>query len=191
MSAGWPAMAGLVGRVLTAAPRLGTVRLVVVDGPAGSGKSTFAGALADALRREPEPADDGVALLHLDDLYEGWAGLEGVWERLADGVLAPLADGRPGRYRRYDWEREDWAEWHEVPVPAVLVVEGCGSAPRGADPLAVLRVWVEAPADVRLARGLSRDGEHLRARWLDWMVGEAAHFAVEHTRERADVRIDT
>src|ERR1051325_5319921 len=36
-----------------------------------------------------------------------------------------------------------------------LVVEGCGSCPRAADPWAVLRIWVEAPPEVRLARGLA------------------------------------
>jgi uridine kinase len=186
----WPALAEVLDRVLAARPRLGRVRLVAVDGPAGSGKSTFAAALAAALS-ERVTAPDGVLVLHLDDLYEGWKGLDGVWESLATGVLEPLAEGRPGRYRRYDWDAETWAEWVEVPVPRVLVVEGCGSGTRAATELAVATVWVEAPADVRLARGLARDGVSLRVRWLDWMVSEAAHFALERTRERADFRMDT
>jgi uridine kinase len=77
-----------------------------------------------------------------------------------------------------------------VPVTPVLVVEGCGSARRAADAVAVLRIWVEAPDDVRLARGIERDGEELRDEWLAWMADERAHFAVERTRERADVRVD-
>lgn len=188
-AAPWQALVELVDRVLAAPPLLGEVRLVTVDGPAGSGKSTFAAALARELRHRLTP--DDVVVLHLDDLYEGWSGLDGVWDRLAAWVLEPLTEGRPGRYRRYDWELEGWAEWHDVPVPRVLVVEGCGSAPRSAAPLSVLTVWVEAPADVRLARGLARDGEALRQHWLDWMVSEAAHFALEGTRDRADVRVET
>jgi uridine kinase len=168
-------------------PRLGPVRLVVVDGPAGSGKTTLARLVADGLRA----AGCAVQTIHLDDLYEGWSGLDGVWDRLDAWVLRPLAAGRAGRYRRYDWGSEGWAEWHDVPVPDVLVVEGCGSAPRAADPLAVLRVWVEAGDDVRLARGLARDGEAYRGHWLAWMAGEAAHFALERTRDRADVRYAT
>ena len=42
-------VAALAARVARSAPRLGTVRLVCVDGPAGSGKSTLAGALAARL----------------------------------------------------------------------------------------------------------------------------------------------
>jgi len=172
----------VVAAASAAPPRLGHVRVVVVDGPAGSGKSTFADALAVA------GAD---AVLHLDDLYEGWSGLEGsLWPRLTAQVLEPLRRGRPGRYQRYDWGAEGFAEWVDVPVPTMLVVEGCGSARRAADAFASVRVWVEAPPGLRLERGIARDGEHLRPQWERWMTDEAEHFRVERTRERADVRLD-
>lgn len=171
----------LVARVRASEPRLGAVRLVCVDGPAGSGKTTLAGRLGGEL---------GAQVLHVDDLLEGWGGLEGMWPRLQEWVLEPLAAGRPGRYRRYDWSAGEFAEWHDVPLADVLVLEGCGSARRAVDGLAVLRVWVEASPEVRLARGLARDGEAMRPQWLTWMRDEAAHFAVEETRARADVRVD-
>lgn len=174
-------IAAVADRVRTAAPRLGHTRLVVVDGPAGSGKTTYAGRLAAAL---------DAPVLHADDLLAGWGDLEGWWARLDAWVLGPLADGRPGRYRRYDWLAGCFGEWHDLPVPDVLVVEGCGSARRAADRVAVLRVWVEAPDDVRLARGLERDGEELRGEWLAWMAAERSHYAAEATRERADVLVD-
>ena len=172
----------LAAQVMSAPPRLGPVRLVCVDGPAGSGKTTFADRLAPAL--------GGVQLVHMDDLYEGWSGLDDVWERLYGWVLEPLAAGRPGCYQRYDWAAGAFAEWHEVPLRGALVVEGCGSAQRGVDPYATLRIWVEAPRELRLARGIARDGEPLRAEWLRWAELEAAHFARERTRERADMRVD-
>lgn len=176
----------LATAVLAAAPGLGQVRLVCVDGPAGSGKSTLAAALADRLA-----ADVGsVVVLHLDDLYEGWSGLGGVWDRVEDQVLGPLGRGEPGRWQRYDWVAGAFAEWHDLPVPAVLVLEGCGSAPRAVDGRAALTVFVEAPPRLRLRRGLERDGEALRPQWVDWQVHEAAHFATERTRERADVVVD-
>jgi uridine kinase len=183
----WPGLDDVVARVRAARPRLGSVRLVVIDGPAGSGKTTLAAALAAALGT----GGAVVATVHLDDLYEGWSGLDGVWQRLAAWVLDPLSRGEPGRYRRYDWDLGAWAQWHDLPVPDVLVVEGCGAAPRDVDPLAVLRVWIEAPRAARLERGIARDGVELRDRWLEWMAGEAAHFARERTRERADVRFTT
>jgi hypothetical protein len=132
-----------------------------------------------------------VAALHLDDLYEGWSGLEGsLWPRLQVQVLEPLRRGRPGRYQRYDWPTERFDDWVDVPVPELLVLEGCGSARRAADQFASVRVWVEAPPDLRLRRGLERDGAAARDHWLRWMADEAEHFARERTRERADVRLD-
>lgn len=177
----------LADRVLAARPRLGPVRLAAIDGPAGSGKTTLAAALAAALAARG--AD--VAVLHLDDLYDGWTGLEGsLWPRLAAQVLEPLRRGRAGRYQRYDWGVGRFDGWVDVPVPEVLVLEGCGAARQAAAPFVVLTAWVQAPADVRLARGLARDGEAARPHWERWMRDEAAHFARERTAERADVRLD-
>ena len=105
-------------------------------------------------------------------------------------MLEPLRRGRPGRYQRYDWAAGAFDGWVDLPVPEVLVLEGCGSARRQVDPLVVLSAWVEAPPDVRLARGLARDGEAERPHWERWMRDEAAHFARERTAERADVRLD-
>jgi hypothetical protein len=69
-------------------------------------------------------------------------------------------------------------------------VEGCGSSPRSLDEWTTLRVWVEAPAELRVARGLARDGVALEAQWRRWQVTEAAEFAREDTRPRADLRLD-
>ena len=174
-------VAGLAARARSGAPRLGQVRLVCVDGPAGSGKTTLARDVAREL---------DAATVHLDDLYEGWSGLESVGDRLEEQVLRPLAAGVPGRWQRYDWSTGAFAEWHDLPVPQVLVVEGCGSARRSVAARASLVVFVEAPWPLRLARGLERDGAQLSDEWHRWHALEARHFAREHTRARADVVID-
>jgi uridine kinase len=176
-------LAELAERVRAAPPRLGATRLVCVDGPAGSGKTTFAARLAAAL-------GPGTAVLHMDDVYAGWT-LDGAVARLTAGVLEPLAAGRAGSYHRYDWGAERFDDdLTEVPVPEVLVVEGCGSSPRALDGWTTLRIWVEAPPQLRLARGLARDGDHLAEHWHRWQRVEAAEFAREDTRARADLRID-
>jgi hypothetical protein len=174
---------GLAARVLASPPGLGPVRLVVVDGPAGSGKTTFAGRLGAALHSAP--------VVPMDDLYEGWTGLaDGVWERLERQVLAPLRAGRPGRYQAYDWHTGQFTDWRDVPLAPALVVEGVGSAALPVDPWATLRVWVEAPPRLRMARGIARDGAALGAEWARWMSLETAHFAADGTRSRADLLVD-
>ena len=177
-----PLTAALADRVLAAAPRLGSTRLVCVDGPAGSGKTTLAGGLASLL--------GDVAVVHMDDLYAGWT-LTGAVARLSAGVLGPLAEGRDGAYHRYEWAAARFSPGPTpVPVPAVLVVEGCGSASRPVDPSASLRVWVEADPALRLSRGIARDGEHLAGEWHRWQRVEADHFRQDGTRARADVVVD-
>ena len=56
----------VVALALARPPTLGDGRLVCVDGPAGSGKTTLAAGIA---------ARTGAPVLHMDDLYPGWSGL--------------------------------------------------------------------------------------------------------------------
>jgi uridine kinase len=166
----------------------GSTFLVVVDGPAGSGKTTLAAQLAPRLG---DGSGGNAQIVHMDDLYEGWeAGPDGGAARLDEWVLRPLAGHRAGRYRRFDWAAGTYAEWHQVPPAAFVVVEGCGSGARTIQEHPHLLLWVEADDEVRLRRGLARDGEAQRDHWVAWMAQEASHYAREGTRERADVRID-
>ncbi|MEO9325090.1 4-amino-4-deoxy-L-arabinose transferase [Nocardioides sp. C4-1] len=163
-------------------PTLGPARLLAVDGPGGSGKTTLAAAVAAAT---------GADVVHMDDLYDGWTGLDTVSAQLRT-LLEPLSAGRPGRYRRYDWHAHAFAETVDVAVPAsgLLVVEGVGSGSPSVAHLTTALVWVEAPRDLRLRRGIDRDGEALRAQWHAWQDAEDAHLARHRTRERADLVVD-
>ncbi len=112
----------VVRRALGSAPTLAGRRLVCIDGPTGSGKTTLAAAVGGAV-----PAGTSCRVLHMDDVYPGWSGLaEGV-AAMAEGVVGRLDRGRVGRYRRYDWVRERLAEHVDVEPVDLLVVEGVGS----------------------------------------------------------------
>lgn len=179
--------AELAGSVLGGEARLGPVRVVAVDGPAGSGKTTFAGRLAEAL----SAAGAGVSVLHTDDLLDGWGDVVAFWPRLERWVLGPLRRGEPAWYRRYDWVAERFSsDWRPVGVPDVLVLEGVSSARAAIRDELSRSVFVRARRASRLARGLARDGEALRAQWLRWMADEDAHFAADGTREHADLLVD-
>lgn len=173
-------------RVERVAPALGSTRLVLIDGPAGSGKTTLARHLSSVLS-----ADAPVQTLHGDDMYEGWGGLPRLADVLIDQVIAPLAKGRPGEFRRWDWLTGARGERIAVPPRPVLVVEGVGVAMAAARVHASVVVWVEAPPEVCLRRGVERDGEAMRADWQRWQVAEQEQFAREGTRAAADVVITT
>ena len=161
---------------------LGGGRLICVDGPSGSGKTTLAAAIVEL---EPD-----ARVVHMDDLFEGWAGLPTVDAQLG-GLLRPLAAGQPGRYRRFDWVEDAYAESVVVPPAPLLVLEGVGSGSLTVADLVTVLVWVEAAREVRMRRGIERDGEAFAPYWETWAVGEQEHFARHRTRERADVTLGT
>lgn len=168
----------LVSLLLSRPPTLGAGRLLCIDGPAGSGKTTLAAALAELV-----PA----TVVHLDDLYDGWHGLPRLREQL-DPLLLPLARGQAGSYRRYDWAAGRYAATVRVPPAPVLVVEGVGSGLASYSPLRTLLVWVDADRETRLARWRARDGAAAEPFIAAWTTAEERLFAAEGTRAAADVR---
>lgn len=162
-------------------PTLGRTRLISIDGPAGSGKSTLADRIA--------ALDRSARVIHLDDLYDGWTGLDSVSRQLST-LIRPLALGRPGFYRRYDWHLGEFAEIVDVEPPDLLVLEGVGSGTAELTSFLTVLVWVSAPRTLRRQRGLSRDGDALAPQWDGWMRQEDAHFALQRTADRADVVVD-
>lgn len=164
------------------AATLGAGRLICIDGPAGAGKTTLAAQVAELA--------SAARIVHMDDLYEGWGGLPTIAVQLA-GLLGPLAEGRPGSYRRYDWLRGEYAETVTVEPTPLLVLEGVGSGSSETAGLASVLVWLDAAYDVRMRRGIERDGDAFAPYWGAWAAAEAEHFARERTRERADLHLTT
>jgi uridine kinase len=154
---------------------------VGIDGLGGAGKSTLAQRLADKI--------GCVRVVHVDDFAR--PGVPG-WEqaRFEREVAQPLRSGREGRYQRWDWDSDTGAEWHTVPVDSVVVVEGVSSTRAEVAVPWSLTVWVDTPPDVRLARGVERDGEALRAQWEQvWMPEEDAYIDAQSPHLRADLLV--
>lgn len=176
-------VAALATRLAGLPPSAGATRVIAVDGRSGAGKTTLAVRLAELL---------GATLVQLEDLYDGWDGLEAGIATAAHDVLAPLAAGRPGRYRRYDWHASSYAEPHDVPAGGTVVLEGVGAAAGAVAPFAACTVWVEAPVDVRQDRafGRSEDGDAYVGQWERWARQEDAYLRRDRPAERADVVVD-
>jgi pimeloyl-ACP methyl ester carboxylesterase/RimJ/RimL family protein N-acetyltransferase/uridine kinase len=168
------------------------VRVVAIDGRGGSGKSTLARQLAEGWSK--------AVVVEMDDFYRRSAerverpavpGANWDCERLVTEVLGPHTAGRAGRYQRYDWDNDRLAEWLDVPADAIVVVEGVCSTSEPLRRYVDYAIWVDCPHDVRLKRGLERDGEGMRAEWVEeWMPAEDRYAAAEEPDVRADLVLD-
>jgi cytidylate kinase len=154
--------------------------VVLIDGGSGSGKSTLAGPLATAL---------GAELVHLEDLYPGWDGLQAASDQLFTEVLTSAAP----RWQGWDWEKDAVTHWRTVNAVLPLVVEGSGALSRRNRGAATLGVWVELDEEARKRRAIDRDGDRYAPHWDRWAKQEREFALREHPSELADVivRADT
>jgi energy-coupling factor transporter ATP-binding protein EcfA2 len=174
----------VVERTLAVEPTLGRGRLVCVDGPAGVGKSTLAAAVVAAT-----PSRMTTRLVHVDDLLQGWTGLADVADGIRTPLLEPLAAGRIGGYRRYDWRRAAPAEWCPVEPVDLLCLEGVGAWSPTYAGLVTTLVWVDVPEPVRRERVGRREGAE-PSWWAAWREAEARLHREQRTRRHADLRIE-
>jgi uridine kinase len=178
-----------------ALPRRGATLLIGVDGPGGAGKSVFARALAVGT----PPA----TVVEMDDFFrpsserlpgdprDKQVGADFDWPRLCEQVLRPLAAGATARYQRYDWGTDRLAEWHAVPPGGMVIVEGVYCTRDELAGFYDFTIWIECPRELRLVRGIARDGAGSREIWeRDWMVAEELYIAAQRPRERADLVLD-
>ncbi len=112
-------------------------------------------------------------------------------ERLSAEILTPLIHNQPARYQRYDWVEDQLAEWHTIPAGSIVIVEGVAALLPQLTDAYDYKVWVECPYDLRLARGLARDGEAARRWWVDyWMPAEQRYIEAYAPVERANLVVD-
>jgi uridine kinase len=181
-------LAALVRAVLASEPSVGATRAVCIDGPAASGKTTLAEAAEAALCRR----GCRTTTLHMDDFYAGWSGLRPDLEpRVRNQVFEPLSRGGRACWQRYDWYGQRFAEWYDLDPPDVLILEGCGSGALSYAAHRSLLVWLEAPLGVRMRRWVDRDGPGVLLHRRQWMDAEADHFALNSTRDNADLRLES
>ena len=160
--------------------------LITIDGPAGSGKTTLAGLIQDALVR------DGVEVLtiHMDDLYNGWEkALDSSLTESLEKLMKGLSGSDYLNVPQYNWSEGRFGEPLVLPTPQVLILEGVGSGQRVTRTMAEIKLWIEAPLDLALQRVLTRDGIQIREKMQQWQLREAEHFLLEGTKSAADYRV--
>jgi uridine kinase len=162
--------------IAAAAPQQSFV-LVGIGGHGGAGKSTLARAIP------------GAQVVGTDEF---WNGREFELSRLQREVLVPLHNGTCAVFHGFDWNAGRPFEGARVVEPSgIVVIEGVCALHRMFRDAYDVRVWVEAPYGLRLARGIARDGEGARQTWEEvWMPSEDRYVARDDPVPSAHLIVD-
>ena len=159
--------------------------LICIDGPAGSGKTELAQALAQQLI-------DG-SVVHMDDLYEGWANPfdSKLFDRIRDSIVLPHLQQLPITFAKWDWASDCWGPAQTLESRKTLILEGVGACAAPVRQLADVTVFLDAQPEQALERAIARDGQQLRLQLLQWQVAQAEHFAHDQTATNCSLVIPT
>jgi len=162
--------------------------IVLIDGRSGTGKSTLADELQNRLFQEGETAP---RLLHMDDLYMGWTGLQAGVVYLQRNILEPIATQDSATWQEYNWELGKRDQWRAFAGGTPLIIEGCGSLSMAAANSAHVKIWLEAADSERQRRWRGRVGSQHDEFWPVWAAQELEFYARERSDELADFKLRT
>jgi uridine kinase len=166
----------LIAASLGATQKEQGVTLVGIGGHGAAGKTTLARMVPDA------------QIVSTDEFWNG-EGFD--LERLSREVVIPLRDGAAARFASYDWAAREPRGSRTVAPLGVVIIEGVCALHRNLREAYAVRIWVDAPRDVRLARAVARDGEAARGTWTDvWMPSEDRYVERDEPISCADLVVD-
>jgi uridine kinase len=158
--------------------------IILIDGKAGSGKSTFAESLQQQLFRDGESAP---RVIHMDNIFEGWEGLSLGSDYMVRFILQPLARRETASWQDWSWVKNQRSSWREFSGGTPLIVEGCGSLTERSKEHADICIWLEASEEVRRKRWIQRE-RHLD-KFDFWAAQELDFYAREKSQSLADLVI--
>ena len=174
----------LVDKVNESSKKCGQTKIVVIDGPAGSGKTTLAKSLSGLLENCP--------IIHMDEIYEGWENALSpkTFKDLVEWIINPLLEINSIEYKKYDWNLEQRIEKVVINNSKVIIIEGVGSSSFEIFKHASLKLWIEVNKETGINRVLTRDGLHIQEQMKTWQSQESKFFIENNSKENSDIWID-
>ena len=121
--------------------------LVLIDGIAGSGKTTLSVKIAGILNAN---------LVHSDDV--GWCADPIHWDvEMFDGIVNPWLDKKNVAYRPTGWIKENRPGSIDVDPNKALIIEGMGASRKTLRAIATFSIWVDAEPEIARNRVIQRD----------------------------------
>jgi uridine kinase len=174
----------LVDKVNESSKKCGQTKIIVIDGPAGSGKTTLAKSLSGLLEYCP--------IIHMDEIYEGWENALSpkTFKDLGEWIINPLLENNSIEYIKYDWNLEQRIEKVVINNSKVMIIEGVGSSSFEVSKHASLKLWIEVNKETGINRVLTRDGLHIQEQMKTWQSQESKFFIENNSKENSDIWID-
>ena len=158
--------------------KLGQSKLILIDGPAGAGKTTLSKELSNEFEAK---------VIHLENLYNGWE--DALTPTLTKNLLAlcnSIQAGRTHSLPIYNWKLAKFDGFDLILPEEFLIIEGVGAGQSAIRHFSSALIWVDADPEIALARVMERDGYQYPEEISRWKVREAEHFEVEQTAKFAD-----
>ena len=174
----------LVDKVNESSKKCGQTKIIVIDGPAGSGKTTLAKSLSGLLENCP--------IIHMDEIYEGWENALSpkTFKDLVEWIINPLLENNSIEYIKYDWNLEQRIEKIVINNSKIIIIEGVGSSSFEISKHASLKLWIEVNKETGINRVLTRDGLHIQEQMKTWQSQESKFFIENNSKENSDIWID-
>ena len=155
--------------------------LIAIDGRAGAGKTTLAASFYEELS-----ADKTVAVIHMDDLYDGWENA--LSERLTQ-TLESIVKSHQSKVAFeidiFNWQSMSFDSKRVIHPVDILILEGVGAGQKVVRDAGATLYWLDIDAEVGIQRVLNRDGNQIASQMKQWQIAQEIHFLRDMTRENA------
>ena len=156
--------------------------LIAIDGRAGAGKTTLAASFYEELS-----VDKTVAVIQMDDLYDGWENA--LSERLTQ-TLESIVKSHQSKVAFeidiFNWQSMSFDSKRVINPVDILILEGVGAGQKVVRDAGATLYWLDIDAEVGIQRVLNRDGNQIASQMKQWQIAQEIHFLRDKTRENAE-----